>query len=272
MYPHDDDRTRLRQEHATEAIALAMQARWREAADANEAIIALFPADIDAHNRLGKALMELGEYSRAREIYGSVLALDPGNVIAKKNLNRLSAIKDDGVSLKGSHRKVPLHIFVGEPTKVGTVSLSHLAPKEVLAKMMAGEQVYLTVEMHNLVVRNEQGEYLGLVEPEHGKRLIKLIEGGNKYVAAISNLGEDEAKVTIKEIFQHPGQVGSPSFPPRKSASLRPYAGKSLLKYELGDTEEIGEEEYPVGTAEDIDDDDDVSGIEIEGDVGDKEI
>lgn len=273
MYHHDDEKTRLRQRHARDAIALAMQARWREAADVNRAILELFPTDIDAHNRLGKALMELGEYSQAKEIYGRVLELNPGNVIAKKNLSRLSVIKDDGVLLQSSHREVPLHIFVGEPTKVGTVSLSRLAPKEVLAKMMAGDQVYLVVEDYNLVVQNEQGEYLGLVEPEHSRRLIKLIEGGNKYAAALSILGENEVKVTIKEIFQHPSQVGSPSFSPQKPDGFRPYARKSLLKYEVGDIEEMSEDEYPAVVPDGMSNDIDVADVNgFEDDIADEEV
>ena len=56
-----DDRTRLfRQQRTQHAIQLAMQGQWQEAAAVNRAIIAVFPNDVDAYNRLGKALTELG--------------------------------------------------------------------------------------------------------------------------------------------------------------------------------------------------------------------
>ena len=55
------------QRYAKEAIALAMQGRWEEAVAANRAILELFPEDVDAYNRLGSALMELGEYAFKKE-------------------------------------------------------------------------------------------------------------------------------------------------------------------------------------------------------------
>jgi len=54
-----------------------MQGRWKEAIAANKSLIESFPNDVDAYNRLGRAYMELGEYSRAREAYGRTLELDP---------------------------------------------------------------------------------------------------------------------------------------------------------------------------------------------------
>ena len=54
-----------------------------------KAIIENFPNDVDAHNRLGKAYMEMGEYAKAKEAYEKALQLDQYNTIAKKNLQRL---------------------------------------------------------------------------------------------------------------------------------------------------------------------------------------
>ncbi|HJW88869.1 MAG TPA: tetratricopeptide repeat protein, partial [Dehalococcoidia bacterium] len=61
-----EDEARLRRLRAREAIALAMQSRWEEALEANRAIIEAFPTNVDAYNRLGRALMELGRYPEAR--------------------------------------------------------------------------------------------------------------------------------------------------------------------------------------------------------------
>ena len=51
-------RSKLRKEKAKEAIALAMENRWEEAAETNRAILELFQDDIEAQNRLGKAYFE----------------------------------------------------------------------------------------------------------------------------------------------------------------------------------------------------------------------
>ena len=67
-----------------EAIALAMQSRWEEAAEMNKNIIEAFPMDVDAYNQLGRALMELGRFADAKEAYGKALELQPNNAIARK--------------------------------------------------------------------------------------------------------------------------------------------------------------------------------------------
>ena len=71
-----------------------MEGRWDEAIVANKSIIEIFPNDINAYNRLGKALTEVGLYSQAREAYSEALKIDPKNSIASRNLRRLSLLKE----------------------------------------------------------------------------------------------------------------------------------------------------------------------------------
>src|SRR5450830_1474510 len=81
--------TRLRRQRVEQAIHLALESRWKEAAALNRSLISMFPSDVDAYNRLGKALMEMGEYDDARMAYQTSLELEPLNSIARKNLERL---------------------------------------------------------------------------------------------------------------------------------------------------------------------------------------
>jgi hypothetical protein len=87
-------------------------------------------------------------------------------------------------------------------------------------------------------VENEDGEYLGQLESRISTRLAKLIKGGNKYSAAIASLSDSVVKVIITEIYQHPKQVGRPSFPAKINDGFRSYVKGSILKYEIGDEEE----------------------------------
>ena len=125
------------QHYAKEAIALAIQGRWQEAVSTNKAILELFPEDVDAYNRLGRALMELGKYAEAKEAYSQALELDPYNSIAIKNLDRLSHLAKLSPAPQGDH-KVSLDIFIAEAGKTGVVNLIHLAPKEVVARDSSG--------------------------------------------------------------------------------------------------------------------------------------
>ena len=65
-----NDRNRLRHDWSKEAIALALEGEWQRATEVNQAILALYPDDVDAMNRLGKAFMELREYQKGQASSG----------------------------------------------------------------------------------------------------------------------------------------------------------------------------------------------------------
>ncbi len=227
----------MKENYTDEAIKLAMQGRWEEAAELNRRIIELAPEDIGAYNRLGKALTELGRYAEAREAYSKVLELDPNNSIARKNLERISHLEREGEPVPGGRRIMP-QIFVEETTKAKVVDLHNPAPHEVLARVATGEEVCLKIQGHKLIVTTSSGEYLGEVEPRIGTRLIELLKGGNEYQAAIASLRDGQAKVIIRETFQHPSLRGYPSFLPQVEEEIRPYLRGSLLEEESEDVEE----------------------------------
>jgi tetratricopeptide (TPR) repeat protein len=243
MPDREEDKARLRRKASQEAISLAMQSRWQEAVTVNQNIIELFPTDIDAYNRLGRAFMELGELAKAKEAYSKGLKLDPNNAIAQKNLQRLSLLPVSKVKVKEERREVSPDLFIGEMGKAGVVNLQNLAPAKVLARMAAGNQVYLKVKGQQLVVENEKKEYLGLVEPPHGFRLARLIDGGNKYAAAIVNIDNNTIRVIIREVFQHPSQIGRPSFPVKAVEGFQPHVKDTLLRHEAGEEEALEEGE-----------------------------
>src|SRR5438067_1722449 len=91
-----EERARLRRLLPERAIALAMQSRWREAAETNRAILKIDPNDADAYNRLGKALLELGQYQGAYDAYARAVELSPTNMIAQKNMQRLAPLLQQG--------------------------------------------------------------------------------------------------------------------------------------------------------------------------------
>lgn len=250
MAYQEEEQVRLRRQRSKEAIALAMQGRWGEAVVANQEIIASFPHDVDAYNRLGRAYIELGEYGRAKEAYERAIEFDPYNIIAQKNLRRLPYLGEGGPA--SSDRAEPQH-FIEETGKAGVVSLYRLAPAGVLARMAAGNKVYLKRDGPGLTVANARGEYLGQVEPRYAQRLIKLMEGGNQYAAAVVRAAEDRVLVIIREVYQDPSQVGLLSFPPRGGESLRPYLSDKMLRRELENIEAEAEEPFEAeGGGDDI--------------------
>jgi hypothetical protein len=241
-----EDRSKVRRQQTELGIQLAMQGRWEEAVNVNRTIIAHFPNDVDAYNRLGKALTELGRYSEAREAYAKSLEIDPHNSIARKNLARLASLGEE-TAPRESAQKLSPQMFIEETGKTGVTTLQR-PNLEVTARMTAGDQVFLRPQKGSLVVESAQGERIGEMDLKPGQRLLKFMEGGNQYVAAVAAITESgEVRVFIRETFQHPSQAGKLSFPATVSEVFRPYVKERLLRQDSAEDylEEGEDEERP---------------------------
>lgn len=236
-----EERARLRRQKTEFAIHLALQSRWEEAAAANRGILSLYPMDVDAQNRLGKALAELGQYKEAREAYTTALELDSTNAIARRNLARLEALGTAAPARAEPKQQLDPQIFIEETGKTGVTTICRVN-QDILARMTAGDRVELCPEGNVLTVKNARDEYLGEVEPKLGLRLLKLIEGGNQYAAALTSLADATGRIIIKETYQHPSQAGRPSFTAAGPEVVRPYIKKSILKHRGEEEEESTEE------------------------------
>ncbi|TAK58234.1 MAG: tetratricopeptide repeat protein [Dehalococcoidia bacterium] len=231
-----EDKSRVKRVRTEQAIQFAMQSRWDDAITANRAIIAVFPDEADAYNRLGKALSETGKIKEAREAYNQALALQPTNAIARKNLERLASAKAKAEPDKA--QQVDTSLFIEEMGKSGVTVLKPV-PTKMLVTLSAGDEVALKTVGSRLTVETMAGEYLADVEPKLALRLTRLLAGGNKYAAAVAGLNGDSVRVMIKETFQHPTQVGRLSFPAGKAGDVvRPYTKESLVRADLDDEEE----------------------------------
>jgi hypothetical protein len=235
--------TRLRRQRVEQAIHLALESRWKEAAALNRSLISMFPSDVDAYNRLGKALMELGEYDDARTAYQKALELEPLNTIARKNLERLEVRAKAAAAVAQNEgdgtRKIDPSLFIADTGKTGMATLRTVS-SEALGRLTAGETVELKPQDNTLAVVTPDGDYVGQLEPKLGLRLLRLMDGGNRYVAAVASLSEQ--RIIIREIYQHPSQQGRPSFPPVSGETVRPYVKERLVRRDLREEETALEE------------------------------
>jgi tetratricopeptide (TPR) repeat protein len=237
--------TRIKRQLAEQAIADASDARWADAADTNRRLLELGP-DVEAENRLAKALWELGELGAAREHYQTALALDPTNRIAERNIDRLRMLLVEAgektvPANEGS--KAPVSIFVEETGKTGFAHLVDLASPAKLAQVNPGDYVELTPEGSRLIAWSN-GIRIGTVEPRVAARLLKLIADGNKYAAGVTSLGDVDVRIILREIFQDPRNYGKVSFPTAaKSTDLRPYTKGTLVREEMDLEEDLEDDE-----------------------------
>ena len=238
-----DDRARLRRQRAERAIKLAMESKWEEAARENQFILQAFPKDVDAYNRLGKALTELGRYAEARAAYQRTLELDANNAIARKNLQRLEALGEAAPPTDGGRQKVDPDLFIEETGKTGVATLQR-PNSELLQRMTAGDKVELRRQGNALVVESG-GEFLGLIEPRLALRITRLMDSGNEYAAAVASVSPagDHGRIIIKETYQSPQNAGRLSFPATGPEGVRPYTKEGLLRYDVDDEDLLDTDE-----------------------------
>jgi hypothetical protein len=232
-----EDRNRIKRIRTDQAVAFAMQSRWNDAITANKAIIGLFPDEADAFNRLGKALSETGKIKEAREAYNKALEIEPTNMIARKNLDRLATARAKTEPDKA--QQVDTSLFIEEMGKSGVTTLKPTSMK-TLTTLSAGDEVALKGIGSRLTVETMSGEYISDIEPKLALRLARLIAGGNKYAAAVVGMTSDTVRVIIKETFQDPSQVGRLSFPAGKAGDMvRAYTKESLVRSDMDDDDEL---------------------------------
>ena len=221
------------------AIESAQAGNWEDAAEANRQAIALAPGDVVSHNRLGKALSELGRMAEAIEVYGITAQMDPHNAIAKRNLERLrriaasaprrrrpGAVKAGSRGEKAGHRggngavgktgargRARSGAFLSDHGKSTVTQLRSLAPAPVLATVAPGDLLALEPEEGAVGVTAPNGEYLGALDPRLGTRLTRLMAGGNRYEAAVASATEGDVSLLIREVYRAPALARQVSFP-----------------------------------------------------------
>ena len=234
-----EDRDKIRKDRAKRAVALAMHGKWEQAATMNRSIVVEFPDDLEAYNRLGKALSELGRNREAKAAFESVLQRSPNNSIARKNLARLTKLSDKVSPRVARRASRSVHAFMEESGKAGVTTLTKPAPTSVLIELTPGDLVNLSVTGRALTVTDESGAYIGQVEPRIGTRIARLIKGGNRYEATVTSAEDKRLDIIIRETYKSPSQLGVVSFPLRGSAEYGGYLPSQTMAYDADDEMEI---------------------------------
>lgn len=245
-----DETMRQRRQLADQAITHATRAEWAPAVEVNRRLLELGP-DTDTYNRLGKALAELGQHVEALEAYEQALERDGTNRIAQRNVERLRVLVEnaDGDGPDGERpEKAPSHVFIEELGKTGHARLINVAAQRVLAPLSAGDAVTLQADGDQLAA-SVGDRLIGHVEPRIGARLMKLMESGNRYEAAITSIHDDEVRVILREVYADPRNFGKVSFPGSgsRASEVRPYLKGSALRYDdEEETDELDEDSEEV--------------------------
>ncbi|MDI3339227.1 MAG: tetratricopeptide repeat protein [Sphaerobacter sp.] len=249
-----DGRSRTLRRQAEEARRAAVEGRWEDAVKLNRAILEHAPRDVDAHNRLGKALMELGRIAEAIQAYREALNLDPGNVIAQRNLERLEKAAPDGPPPQ-TPAAIQARVFIEEVGKTYVTDLVRPGPAAVRNRVTPADEVELRREGQTVHVYTMDGQRLGQLEPRIAMRLLTLLDAGNRYQAYVVAVNDDTVRIILRETYRDPNAPEHLAFPRQaKMPPPRPYirdtgraarelAPDLLLDADEEEEEELGEEE-----------------------------
>ncbi len=250
-----DTINRQRRQLTDAAIAHATRGEWEAAALANQELLELGP-DTDAYNRLGKALAELGRNQEALAAYRNALERDSTNRIAERNVARLEMLLSNAADASTGKapeikvEKAAAAHFIEEMGKTGHARLINVAGPRQLAPLSPGDAVELVVVDGDQLFARVGKTELGQVEPRVGARLAKLIDGGNRYEAAITVLQTDDVRLIIREVFAHASNYDKVSFPGSAATrpnDVRPYIKGTALRYDdEEESEELDEESEEV--------------------------
>ena len=238
------------------AVACALAQDWRKAVEANRAVLRIVPNNIEALNRLAKALLELGELAEARDAVDGALQLDSTNTIARRNRDRLeraqatapasrqkkltwksgraTVVKEAGATYdsqatvadpgSSAPNVFSAQLLMSEEGKSTIATLIDATDRTAVGHLSSGETLTLSREGNRLLVHSSRGEPVGRVHPRLAQRIFSLMDAGNRYEAAfLRDHPAEGVQVIIGEVYQDPSQEGRPSFPPSSASDFRGY-------------------------------------------------
>lgn len=214
MVFRETDEIRILKEKTRVAVSLAMEGKWADAAIVNRDILESSPQNIESLNRLGKALIELNQLEEALTTFTKVIGINPSNTIAVKNVERLN-----WANANKSDKKFPTSIsagslnakfFIGQSGKSTEVTL---AQTPLSCDPSPGTPITLERDGSAVVALDPCGNRLGYVPSKLSRRLLCLIDGGNKYDGAVSGRSEGSLRAILRECYQDPSQRSRISFP-----------------------------------------------------------
>src|SRR3989338_6276182 len=211
------------------AIQAMLLGDWKNAASLNRALINENPKDIDALNRLAYAFTILGKIQDAKSTYRKVLKIDILNQIAIRNIRKLTELGPRQIAKSLSSVRGVSNTFLEETGKTKIISL-----------LTTGQPVVIIIKRSKIFVQDQNEQYLGVLPDDVGKRLTKLIKGGNTYTACIKSATEHNVCVFVKETKRVSKYKNQPSFPQTADQDL----GLSKTRTKIKNYKDLGEEEH----------------------------
>jgi hypothetical protein len=178
---------------------------------------------------------ELKRYGPAQEAYSSALRIDPANMIARRNLQKMELLRHRSAPVEdeanGDGTLIPrTTVFIEEVGKTWVDELADPIAMEDLAEISSGEPLQLEVEGEHLYVACRDGRRLGEIEARTAERVIELMEGGNRFEVYALGLSAQSLRVILREVYRDPSQAGKVAFPRQVKATRAYLRERDILR------------------------------------------
>lgn len=183
-----------------EAIEAALKQNWKEAEKGNKLIIKEEPTNVDAFLSLGFAFLQQNKFELSASAYRKALRLDPGNTIARNNLDKIKILSKKGKAKRDNEEVLfNPNSFITIAGKTRNTSLINVGQADVIAHLKVGQMLKLYIKKRRVEVRTRQGEYVGTLPDDISKRLIFFLSASSQYNVYVNGVSKSNVEVFIKE-------------------------------------------------------------------------
>lgn len=226
-----------------QAVEAAVKSHWKEAIKLNKQIVVQDKQNLSAHLRLGFSYLQLRSLEEAKKYYRKALKLQPANMVAFENLERIKVLESKSIkkSKKTSSFQLDPVLFLEMPGKTKSVALVNLGQKNILVHLEIGQEVILSIKKRKVEVRTRNAEYVGTLPDDLSRRLLLFLKAKSLYKAYIKEAHLSRVTVFIKEEKKGRTVNAYLSFPSDIQANINRIHAEQHENAEEENTEEYAE-------------------------------
>jgi hypothetical protein len=120
-------------------------------------------------------------------------------------------------------------VFLEEVGRTWVDELVNPGETLTLTDISSGEQLVLSDEDGDLIVRRANGDLLGEIEPKTGRRVLDLMRQGNRYEIYALGMAGQTLRIILREVHRDPSLATTVSFP-RQITSRAYLRDRDLLR------------------------------------------
>lgn len=254
-----------------EAVNVSLTGEWERSLDVNDQFLERFPRDAEALNRKGRAFLELGRLQESWAAYSEALNVDPANMIARRNLQRLEMLANADTTIPQNDEIASsprAGVFIEEIGKTWVDELTRATEESILATVSPGERLTFEVKGTSVIVVSGTGTHLGELEERIARRLIDLVNAGNRYEMYALGMSGHSLRFILREVFRDQSNQGVTGLPRQNRAIFDLMREREILSqreegdFTFGDEEDLADDTEDEEEEEPADDDEEPDPID----------